>query len=136
MLNESTMADSYTDQPQTFDEFWDFYVSQHLNPTCRAMHFIGTTGVIGCVAATPVFPLALAAAPVCGYGFAWFSHMVFEKNRPATFTYPRWSLIADFVMYKKMLFREMNGEVERVKDMMRSQGFEVPGENLVPAESV
>ncbi len=124
------MAETYTDTPQNFDEFWDFYVSQHLNPTCRALHFVGTSGVLACVAVSPIFPMALAAAPVCGYGFAWFSHFKYEKNRPATFTYPAWSLAADFVMYKKMLMREMAGEVERVKELMRAQGREIPGEEL------
>jgi len=36
---------------------------------------------------------------LCGYGFAWIGHFFFEKNRPATFKYPLYSFIGDWVMY-------------------------------------
>ena len=104
--------------PTNFTEFWDFYVSQHMDATCRKLHFIGTAGALGCLAVAPLNPLSLLAAPVFGYGFAWFAHFTFEKNRPATFTYPGWSLAADFVMFKKMLLGQMNGEVQRVKELL------------------
>ena len=41
--------------------------------------------------------------PVVGYGFAWVGHYVFEKNRPATFKHPWYSLAGDFVMFKDIL---------------------------------
>jgi hypothetical protein len=37
------------------------------------------------------------------YAHAWVGHFVLEKNRPATFTYPLWSLAGDFVLYGRML---------------------------------
>ena len=73
----------------------------------------GTTGVIALLVATLAMgPLWLAVLlPVCGYGFAWFGHFVVERNRPATFLYPRWSLLADFKMYGLALRGRMDREV-------------------------
>jgi hypothetical protein len=101
---------------ETFEEFWPFYVKEHSKKATRVMHFVGTTGAIACVAGGLLTKRRwlLAAAPVFGYGFAWASHFLIEKNRPATFTYPAWSLRADFVMWWKMVRREMDAEVERV----------------------
>ena len=89
----------------TFAEFYPYYLSEHSNSTCRRLHFIGTSLVI------LVFVLALVvgtwwlwvALPVAGYGFAWVGHFFFEKNRPATFQHPLYSLLGDFVMYRDML---------------------------------
>ena len=41
--------------------------------------------------------------PVLGYGFAWTGHFFFEKNTPATFKHPFYSLLGDWVMFKDML---------------------------------
>ena len=98
------MAKTY----RTYEEFWPFYLSQHRDPVCRRLHFVGTTIVwaILITAAALRTPLLLLAAPVVGYGFAWVGHFVFEKNRPATFTYPLWSLRADFRLHRRMLLRQ------------------------------
>ncbi len=85
-----------------FAEFYPYYLGEHRNAACRRMHFIGSLGVIGCLAmalATGDW-LWLPAAVVCGYGFAWIGHFAFEKNRPATFRHPVYSLIGDWVMFK------------------------------------
>jgi hypothetical protein len=90
---------------QSFAEFYPYYLSEHLNPTCRKLHFAGTTLVLAiavAMIATQQWWLGLLL-PIAGYGFAWVGHFAFEKNRPATFTYPRWSLAADFVMYWQLL---------------------------------
>lgn len=129
----------------SFAEFWPYYISEHRDPRCRALHFVGTTAffavLASCIFATPlrmaaalllsaalVFatrhmdarrssaPVLLAvivvnavanpavlAGVVCAYGGAWVGHFVIEKNRPATFTYPMWSLAGDFRMYGWML---------------------------------
>ena len=98
---------------QTYREFWPFYVSEHSNPTNRTLHFIGSTLVLGCVASAIVTmrPWLFAFAPVCGYGFAWVGHFFIEKNRPATFKYPFYSLASDWVMYWKILTFQMGKDV-------------------------
>jgi len=89
----------------TFAEFYPFYLSEHRNRTCRRLHFAGSTLVVGCLVAWSVGgnPWWLAAAPVAGYGFAWIGHFVFEQNRPATFTYPFYSFIGDWAMFRDIL---------------------------------
>ena len=90
---------------RSFAEFYPYYLSEHLNPTCRKLHFAGTSLVLAiavAMIATQQWWLGLLL-PIAGYGFAWVGHFAFEKNRPATFTYPRWSLAADFVMYWQLL---------------------------------
>ena len=100
----------------TFEEFWPYYVSQHRNPTCRALHFVGTALVITClVAAVLLSPFWLLAALFVGYGFAWIGHLFFERNRPATFTYPLWSLRGDFRMFRLMLLGRLAPELVRAE---------------------
>lgn len=88
-----------------FKEFYPYYLSEHSDSTCRRLHFVGTSLVI----LTAILSVStqnwslLIALPLIGYGFAWIGHFFFEKNRPATFTYPLWSLMGDFVMFKDML---------------------------------
>ena len=85
----------------SFAEFYPFYLSEHANRVSRRLHFAGTTGVIACVVTALVTanPWWMLAAVVCGYGFAWVGHFFFERNRPATFKYPLYSLAGDWVMY-------------------------------------
>lgn len=89
----------------SFREFYPFYLSEHRNATCRRLHFAGSTLVLALIAvavATGTWWL-LWLVPVAGYGFAWVGHFAFEKNRPATFKYPAWSLWGDWVMYWQLL---------------------------------
>ncbi len=89
----------------SYAEFWVYYLSQHHNTTNRRLHYAGTTLVLACLVAAAVLhlPQLLLAAPVAGYSLAWSGHAFFEKNRPATFGHPWWSLRADFEMYFRML---------------------------------
>jgi hypothetical protein len=89
----------------SFREFYPFYLSEHRNPTCRKLHFAGSTLVIALVVAAFASRNAwlLLLVPLAGYGFAWVGHFGFEKNRPATFKHPAWSLAGDWVMYWQLL---------------------------------
>lgn len=100
---------------KSFEEFWPFYVREHSNKTNRRLHFVGTSLSMGCLATSVLTGrlLPLLAAPVAGYGFAWVGHFIIEGNRPATFTYPKWSLIGDFKMWSLMASGKMDAEVER-----------------------
>ncbi len=90
---------------QTYQEFYKFYLSQHTNKTCRLLHVIGTT-IVFAITITSIYhriPSLLIWVPIAGYGFAWVGHFFFEKNKPATFKYPLWSLKSDFKMYFDIL---------------------------------
>lgn len=120
----------------SFEEFWPFYVGEHKKKATRLLHFAGTTAALGCVAGGIVFKKRwlFALAPVAGYGPAWVSHFFIEKNRPATFKYPLWSLQADFVMWWKTVKGEMQAEVDRV--VAKEEEERVSEASSVPAEAV
>ena len=90
---------------KTFADFYPFYLREHSNIMCRKLHFVGTCGVIALLI---LFfftgsPLLLLLLPIVGYGFAWTGHFIFEKNRPATFKHPFFSLLGDFRMFWDIL---------------------------------
>jgi hypothetical protein len=89
----------------SFAEFYPFYLGEHSHPICRRLHFIGSSLVIVVVLWALISGQLrwLWLAPVAGYGFAWVGHIVFEKNRPATFRHPLYSLLGDWVMYGQIL---------------------------------
>lgn len=88
-----------------FAEFYPFYLSEHRNRTCRRLHFLGSSLVLLVIglAGAARNPWVLLLAPVAGYGFAWAGHFLFEKNRPATFRYPWYSLLGDWAMFRDIL---------------------------------
>jgi hypothetical protein len=86
----------------SFKDFYPFYLSQHANRTSRRLHVIGTSlgTTMLITAAVTMQPHLVLYALLCGYGFAWVGHFFFEKNKPATFKYPFYSLRGDYVMLK------------------------------------
>lgn len=47
-------------------------------------------------------PILFPAGVVFAYGCAWAGHFLIEKNRPATFKNPLWSLMGDWKMFAHM----------------------------------
>jgi hypothetical protein len=86
-------------------EFYPYYLSEHQDPTCRRLHFIGTALLFFILGAAIFYGnyWILLLIPVVGYGFAWVGHFFFEKNKPATFKYPFYSLASDFVLFYDLL---------------------------------
>lgn len=103
------------DRYRSFAEFWPFYLREHAKPRTRVLHYAGTSLVV----AIAILALLtgrwawLLVLPVAGYGFAWIAHFAVEKNRPATFTYPLWSLAADFKMWWLWLTGRLGEELDR-----------------------
>ncbi len=89
----------------SFKEFYPFYLSEHSNRISRRLHFTGTLLLLITLIYTLITGrwLLLVLLPVIGYGFAWIGHFFFEKNKPATFEYPFFSLAGDFMMFKDIL---------------------------------
>ena len=91
-----------SDRFSNFTQFYPYYLSEHQNRMCRLLHVIGSSLVllelVGLCTLQPTWYWWLSL-PLTGYGFAWVGHFFFEKNRPATFTYPLWSLMGDWVMF-------------------------------------
>ena len=95
---------------QTYRDFWPHYLREHARPETRILHYAGSVLAIGLL----LFALAtrtwwaLILVPVSGYFFAWISHAFIERNKPATFTHPLWSLLSDY----RMLWARMTGSLD------------------------
>jgi hypothetical protein len=86
-------------------EFYPYYLSEHQNSTSRKLHFVGTALLFFILAGAIYFSnyWLLFLIPIVGYGFAWVGHFFFEKNKPATFKYPFYSLASDFILFFDLL---------------------------------
>jgi hypothetical protein len=87
---------------KSFAEFYPFYLTEHSDRTCRRLHFAGSSLSLVLLATALLTrnPWWLLTGLLCGYGFAWVGHFVFEKNKPASFKRPLYSFMGDWVMYK------------------------------------
>lgn len=104
-----------TERIATYREFWPHYLREHARPETRAIHYAGTAlataSVIALVATGN--PWFILAALIGGYAPAWIGHFFIEKNRPATFAYPLWSLFSDFRMAASWLAGRISRELDR-----------------------
>jgi hypothetical protein len=95
------MEDIKTSGFESLKEFYPYYLTEHQNSTSKLLHFIGTglfLSILIYAIYTNQFQL-LWITPLVGYGFAWVGHFFFEKNKPATFKHPFYSLASDFIMF-------------------------------------
>ena len=96
-----------TERFTRFADFYPFYLQEHSNAVCRRLHFVGSTLVLVCL--WQLFRTGalvwLLYGLLCGYGFAWVGHFFFERNRPATFSQPWYSLAGDWVLWWQITTR-------------------------------
>lgn len=105
MSNKDTDVKEKAKRYQTFEEFYPFYLKEHSNRINRRLHIIGTTTAflyLLYLLLTLNFAW-LVTVMVPGYAFAWVGHFFFEKNKPATFKYPLWSLRGDLQMWAETM---------------------------------
>ena len=103
---------------RSYEDFWPYFMERHEHPWTRRLHVVAT--VIGLFCVGVLFPLTfnatwLIAAPVIGYPIAWFSHLVFEKKKPAAWRHPYWSFLCDLDMMAMSLSGTLDQEVERLR---------------------
>ena len=108
-------ATSGHNQPmETYEDFFPYYLREHSKPETRAFHYVGTGGLVATIiAAIAINPWLFLLVPMVGYGFAWVSHFFIEKNKPATFDYPGWSLRGDFHMTWLFLTGRLKAALEK-----------------------
>lgn len=100
-----------------YQDFWPYYLKEHSNPRCRQLHYAGTTiGLVFLVfSLVTQNPHLIPVILIAGYGPAWAGHFFIEKNRPATFQYPLWSLVSDIRMYFMWLSRNLDKELDHIE---------------------
>ncbi|XP_074310295.1 uncharacterized protein LOC141646223 [Silene latifolia] len=109
---------------RNLDEFWAFYMSQHSKASTRRWHLAGTLSAVVTLIYSLLFNWKLIImVPLIGYGLAWYSHFFVERNLPATFGHPFWSLYCDFKMFGLMITGQMDREMKRLGKRPVLQSF-------------
>jgi hypothetical protein len=109
-----TGAGVAVDRFESFADFWPYYLGEHTSPGCRRVHYLGSLGALAALAAgVALHPLWLVAVPLAGYGAAWIGHFTIEHNRPATWSYVWWSLVADGRMFVLAATGRLRAEFDR-----------------------
>tara|TARA_R110001583_G_scaffold31790_21_gene108567 strand:+ start:2474 stop:2782 length:309 start_codon:yes stop_codon:yes gene_type:complete len=98
-------------EPQTFDEYYKYYLTLHKNKTNRRLHVSGQVATIALLSYALFIKswLFFIAVPFVVYPFAWSGHVFFEKNKPAAWSHPIWAKASDWLMFRDWIL----GRVER-----------------------
>jgi hypothetical protein len=122
----------------SYREFFPYYVAMHSKPLTRQLHFAGTLlgAVFALIGIVTGRRRMLALFPACGYGTAWPAHWFIEKNNPASFGHPLWSLRGDFEMVSYML-RGRDAELTVIaREYLRANEFARTDANFPSIEAV
>jgi hypothetical protein len=100
---------------RSYGEFWPHYLGEHRRPGTRAVHLAGTVlglalFIVGLVTLDWRW---LLAGLITGYALAWIGHAAIERNRPATFRYPLWSLVSDLRMVALFATGKLSAELHK-----------------------
>jgi hypothetical protein len=90
---------------RSLSEFYPFYLSEHSNQISRRLHFVGTSIALALFITAIAIQMwwLVAVGFVQVYAFAWTGHFFFEHNKPATFNYPWFSFLGDWLMWWDIL---------------------------------
>ena len=105
----------------SLSSFYLYYLYEHRHSANRVLHYIGTSGVIALLILSILWQywILLAFIPLVGYGFAWIGHGLVERNKPATFSYPLYSLASDFIMFFQWITGRLSGQLEAMEKHYR-----------------
>ena len=100
---------------KTFADFWPYYLQEHSEASTRGWHYFGTILAMLALVTIVIFQkwMFLPLPMFCGYLFSWLSHCFIERNKPATFTYPLWSIVAELKMLLYFLTGKMKAGLQR-----------------------
>jgi hypothetical protein len=118
MMDEGRMK-----APTSFEEFWPGYLNAHSDRRTRMVHLGGTAIGLGCAALflSTRKPQWAAIALISSYGAAWAAHAIFERNIPATFSHPLWSLRGDFRMLRLALSGRLDEEAAAAQQTLQKE---------------
>ena len=99
------------EKPNTFSEYYKYYLTLHQNKACRRLHVAGQLTTISLLSYAIYSQawLLLLLVPFVVYPFAWTGHMFFEKNKPAAWSNPLWAKASDWLMLRDWIL----GRIER-----------------------
>jgi hypothetical protein len=81
--------------PEPFASYYRTYRAKHLDARNRLLHLLAKVLALGAILAAVVTQryVLLLAAPILAVAPCWIGHLLFERNRPASWDEPNASLL-------------------------------------------